>query len=80
MMLKSAHLFHLSLRHATPIIDDSRGFKACGFVELNEQLPHHVGQVLNDLLAEELLLQRNIYSNVNNSTASSAVRGSRKRK
>lgn len=51
------HLLHLALRHSTAVINDSRGLKARGLVELNEQLPHHVGQVLNDLLAEELLLQ-----------------------
>ena len=53
-----SHLLHLSLRHAATVIDDARGLEACGLVELDEQLPHHVGQVLNDLLAKELLLER----------------------
>lgn len=66
MVLTQPHLLHLPLRHSTAVINDSCGLEAGGLVELNEQLPHHVGQILNDLLAEELLLQRNIYSTVNN--------------
>lgn len=57
-ILPTSHLFHLSLRHAATIIDDACGLKACGLIELNEQLPHHVGQVLDHLLAEELLLKK----------------------
>lgn len=57
-LLPTSHLFHLAFRHATTIIDDSCGLEARGLVELNEQLSHHVGQVLDHFLAEELLLQR----------------------
>lgn len=52
------HLFHLSLRHTATIIDDSCGLEARGLVKLDEQLPHHVGQILDYLLTEELLLKR----------------------
>lgn len=65
MVPTQPHLLHLPLRHSTAVIDDPCGLKAGGLVELDEQLPHHVGQILNDLLAEELLLQQNIYSSVN---------------
>lgn len=53
-----SHLFHLSLWHAPTVIDDSCGFEARGLVELDEQLSHHVGKVLDYLLAEELLLEQ----------------------
>lgn len=53
----ASHLFHLSLRHAAAVVDDACGLKARGLVELDEQLSHHVGQILNDLLTEELLLK-----------------------
>lgn len=54
----TSHLFHLSLRHTTTVIDDACRLEACGLVKLNEQLPHHVCQVLDHLLAKELLLER----------------------
>ena len=57
-LLPSAHLFHLSLGHAATVINDPCGLETCGLVELDEQLSHHVGQVLDDLLTEELLLMR----------------------
>ena len=56
--LPVTHLFHLPLRHAATVVDDACGLEARGLVELDEQLPHHVGQVLNYLLTEELLLER----------------------
>lgn len=71
MVPTQPHLLHLPLRHSTAVIDDPCGLKACGLVELNEQLPHHVGQILDDLLAEELLLQQNIHSTVNDTGPSS---------
>lgn len=49
-------LLHLSLGHTSTIVDDACGLEASGFVELNEQLTHHVGEVLDYFLAEELLL------------------------
>lgn len=52
------HLLHLALGDAAAVIDDPRGLEAGGLVELDEQLPHHVGQVLDHFLAEELLLRR----------------------
>lgn len=50
------HLFHLSLGNAAAIINDACGLESCGLVELDEKLAHHVGQVLDHLLAEKLLL------------------------
>lgn len=45
------HLVELALRDAIPIVDDSGGLEAGGLVELDQQLPHHGSQVLNDFLA-----------------------------
>ena len=59
-----SHLFHLSLWHTPTVIDDSCGFEARGLVELDEQLSHHVGQVLDYLLAEELLLEQTVTTDV----------------
>lgn len=44
------YLWQLSLRNSISVENDARGLEAGGFVELNEQLSHHVGQILNDLL------------------------------
>lgn len=44
------YLFHLSLGHPSTVIDDPCGFEACGFVELDQQLPNHVSKVLDDFL------------------------------
>lgn len=51
-----SYLFHLALGHAASVVDDACGLEARGLVELDEQLAHHVGQVLDDLLAVQLLL------------------------
>lgn len=56
--LKVPHLWELPLRNTIAVEDDPGGFEACGFVELDEELPHHVGQVLNDLLARTLHAHR----------------------
>lgn len=48
------HLWELPLGNAIAVEDDPGGFEAGGFVELDEELPHHVGQVLNDFLARTL--------------------------
>jgi len=40
----------LALGDAISIVDDSGGLEAGGFVELDKQLPHHVSQVLDDVL------------------------------
>lgn len=52
------HLWELPLRNTIAVEDDPGGFEACGFVELDEELPHHVGQVLDDLLARTLHAHR----------------------
>lgn len=44
------HLVELALRDAVAVVDDSGGLESGGLVKLNEQLPHHGGQVLNDVL------------------------------
>lgn len=54
---KIPHLFHLSLRYTAAIINDTGGLETGGFVELDEKLADHVGQILDDLLAEQLLLE-----------------------
>lgn len=43
-------LRQLALRDPISVEDDSGGLESGGLVELDEQLPHHIGQVLNDLL------------------------------
>lgn len=50
------YLLHLSFWYSSSVVNDPRGLEASGFVELDEQLSHHVGQVLYDLLAVEQLL------------------------
>lgn len=45
------HLVELALRDAIAVVDDSGGLESGGFVELDQQLPHHSGQVLNDVLS-----------------------------
>lgn len=55
-MLCCTCLFHLSLRHSPTVVDDACGLEAGGLVELDKQLTHHVGEVLDYFLAEELLL------------------------
>lgn len=45
------HLVKLALGDAVTVIDDSGGLETGGLVELDEQLPHHGGQVLDDVLA-----------------------------
>lgn len=56
--LGAPHLWELPLRNTITVEDDPGGFEACGFVELDEELPHHVGQVLDDLLARTLHAHR----------------------
>ena len=55
-MVCCSHLFHLPLRHTSTVIDDARRLEAGRLVELDEQLTHHVGEVLYDFLTVELLL------------------------
>lgn len=43
-------LLELALGDTVTVEDDAGGLEACGLVELDEQLAHHGGQVLNDLL------------------------------
>jgi len=43
-------LGQLSLWNPIPVEDDPGGLEAGRLVELDEQLPHHVGQILDDLL------------------------------
>lgn len=45
------HLVELALRDSITVVDDSGGLEAGGLVELDEKLPHHGGQVLDDVLA-----------------------------
>lgn len=47
---KWTNLSELSLRDPVPVEDDPGGLEPCWFVELDEQLPDHGGQVLDDLL------------------------------
>lgn len=56
--LRGPHLRELPLGNAVAVEDDPGGFEAGGFVELDEELSHHVGQVLNDLLARTLHTHR----------------------
>lgn len=44
------YLWQLSFRNPISVENNARGLKPGGFVELNEQLSHHVGQILDDLL------------------------------
>lgn len=44
------HLVELALWDAIAVVDDPCGLEASGLVELDEQLSHHGGQVLNDVL------------------------------
>lgn len=55
-VLRWTHLLHLALRNSPAVVNNARGLESGGFVELNEQLAHHVGEILDDLLAKELLL------------------------
>lgn len=57
-MCAMLNLFHLAFRHTAPVVDDTSGLEARGLVKLDQELPHHVGQILDDLLAEKLLLKR----------------------
>lgn len=52
------HLRELPLGNTVTVEDDPGGFEAGGFVELDEELPHHVGQVLDDFLARTLHAHR----------------------
>ena len=45
-----SHLVELALGDAVAVVDDARGLEARGLVELDEQLAHHGGQVLDDVL------------------------------
>lgn len=47
---RGAHLLKLALGDAVAVEDDAGGLEARGLVELDEQLAHHGGQVLDDLL------------------------------
>lgn len=44
------YLVELSLRNAIAVINDPGGLETGGLVELDEQLPHHGCQVLDDVL------------------------------
>lgn len=55
---KGPHLWELPLGNTVTIEDDPGGFEARGFVELDEELPYHVGQILNDFLARTLHTHR----------------------
>jgi len=55
---RAPHLRELPLGNAVAVEDDPGGFEARGFVELDEELPHHVGQVLDDFLARTLHTHR----------------------
>lgn len=55
-------LVELALRNAVAVVDDSGGLEASGFVELDEELPHHGGQVLDDVLAMLLHTHRGAVS------------------
>lgn len=55
-------LVELALGDAVAIVDDSGGLEASGFVELDEQLPHHGGQVLDDVLTMLLHAHRGAVS------------------
>lgn len=50
-MADGAHLLELPLGDAVAVEDDAGGLEARGLVELDEELAHHGGQVLDDLLA-----------------------------
>lgn len=52
------HLWELPLGNTVTVEYDPGGFEARGFVELDEELPYHVGQILNDLLARTLHTHR----------------------
>lgn len=58
----NSYLVELPLRDAVSVIDDACGFEACGFVELDEQLSHHGGQILNYVLTVLLYSYRGTVS------------------
>lgn len=70
---KSPYLFHLSLRHTAAVINDAGGLEAGGLVELDEKLTDHVGQILDDLLAEQLLLKTRKQTQISVNLSSSAI-------
>lgn len=47
-------MWQLSFRNSISVEDDARRLEPGGFVELNQQLSHHVRQILNDLLPGSL--------------------------
>lgn len=49
--MPAAHLLELALGDAIPVEDDAGGLEAGRLVELDEQLPDHGSQVLDDLLS-----------------------------
>lgn len=55
---RTADLSELSLRHPVSVEDETCGFVACGFVELDEQLADHRAQILDDLLPGPLYTYR----------------------
>ncbi len=55
-LLRMTHLLHLALRDSSSVVDDACGLESSRLVELNEELSHHVGEILDDFLAVELLL------------------------
>ncbi len=55
-LLRMTHLLHLALRDSSTVVDDACGLESGRLVELNEELSHHVGEILDDFLAVELLL------------------------
>lgn len=49
-----SYLWQLSFRNSISVENDARRLEPGGFVELNQQLSHHVRQILNDLLPGSL--------------------------
>lgn len=47
-------MWQLSFRNSISVENDARRLEPGGFVELNQQLSHHVRQILNDLLPGSL--------------------------
>lgn len=54
MKTPETDLSELALRHPVPVEDDPGGLVAGRFVELDQELTHHGGQVLDDLLSGSL--------------------------
>lgn len=59
---KGTNLSELSFRDPIPVEDDTCGLEARWLVELDEKLPHHGGQVLDNLLPGPLNSHRGTVS------------------